>query len=114
MHRDRTAPCYGRDTRCRCTWTTTTTRNPAVALMVLSGQPGARDSDRGVPPCPGGDRVAAAVLAGGQHPLRHGLPVTPEHALGDVPVVEDPAERQHAGQNSDDGERPGRCAIERI
>src|SRR6185437_13503391 len=57
--------------------------------MVLSVQPGAREGDRAVPPCPGGDRAAGAVLAGGQHPLCHGLPVTPEHALGDVPVVED-------------------------
>src|SRR5580693_3044883 len=79
----------------------------------LPAQPGARDGDRLVVPRPSGDLAGGAVLAGSQHAFRRGLPVTPPGALRNVPVVREPAERQHADQGGDGGERPGRSADER-
>jgi hypothetical protein len=73
----------------------------------LPAQPGAGEGDRLAAPGPGGDLAVGAVLALGQQPLRLGLPVAPGEALGDVPVVRDPADRQHGDHGDHGGDRPG-------
>jgi hypothetical protein len=68
---------------------------PGVARLLV--QPGAREVDRAVPPRPGSDLAAGAVLAFVQQLFRPRLPVAPVVVPADVPEVGEPADRQRTG-----------------